>query len=290
MSQSIRKLIEPRTRDLGGFTVRRILPSAGLQMVGPFIFYDHMGPASFAPGHGIDVRPHPHIGLATVTYLFEGALTHRDSLGCVQVIEPGAVNWMTAGRGIVHSERTGPALRASGHRIHGIQSWVALPREHEEAEPAFRHHAADSLPEFRRDDATVRIIAGTAFGRRSPVEVFAPTLYVDVRLNAGGRMTLPCEYAERAVHVVTGAARLDGSGLQAGAMAVLEAGIDARLEASADSRIMLLGGDPMDGPRHIWWNLVSSSTDRIEQARRDWKEGRFPAVPGETEFIPLPEQ
>ncbi|MBS1200208.1 MAG: pirin family protein [Proteobacteria bacterium] len=290
MNPVIRKLIDPRTRDLGDLSVRRVLPAAGQQMVGSFVFFDHMGPADFAPGTGIDVRPHPHIGIATVTYLFEGTLLHRDSLGVVQEIEPGAVNWMTAGRGIVHSERTGPALRASGHRIHGIQSWVALPRDAEETEPAFRHYPAAQLPGFTVGDASLRIVAGTAFGRASPVEVRAPTLYVDVRLPAGGSLTLPAEHAERALYVAEGRATLDDAPVGTGQMAVLEPGAAPRLFALEDVRAMLLGGAPADGPRHIWWNFVSSSRERIELARRDWAEGRFPAVPGESEFIPLPER
>jgi redox-sensitive bicupin YhaK (pirin superfamily) len=290
MESAIRTLIQPRPRDLGGFSVRRVLPAAGTRMVGPFIFFDHMGPADFAPGTGIDVRPHPHIGLATVTYLYDGALLHRDSLGCVQSIEPGAVNWMTAGRGIVHSERTGEALRASGHRIHGIQSWIALPREAEECEPSFRHHDAASLPDFRLDDARLRVIAGHAFGQRSPVTVLSPTLYVDIRLEAGGSLTLPPEHEERAVYLAEGQASVGGTTLGAGQMAVLAPGATVRLAAIQDVRAMLLGGAALDGPRHLWWNLVSSSPERIERAKADWAAGRFPKVPGETEFIPLPER
>jgi redox-sensitive bicupin YhaK (pirin superfamily) len=290
MNAAIRRLIQPRPRDLGGFSVRRVLPSAGQKMVGSFIFFDHMGPADFAPGTGIDVRPHPHIGISTVTYLYEGGVLHRDSLGAVQEIEPGAVNWMTAGRGIVHSERTGPALRAAGHRIHGIQSWVALPREAEETEPSFRHYPAAALPDFGLGGATLRVIAGSAFGRQSPVEVHAPTLYVDVRLPGDRSLVVPPEHEERAVYVAEGSATLDGAVIEAGQMAVLEPGTSPRLTAIAPVRAMLLGGAPADGPRHIWWNLVSSSEERIEQAARDWAEGRFPQVPGETEFIPLPER
>jgi redox-sensitive bicupin YhaK (pirin superfamily) len=290
MACSIRILIRPRPRDLGGFSVRRVLPAPELQMVGPFIFFDHIGPAVFAPGSGIDVRPHPHIGLATVTYLFEGALQHRDSLGVVATIEPGAVNWMTAGRGIVHSERTGSGLRARGHRIHGIQSWVALPREFEEVEPAFRHHDAATLPEFAIGRATVRVIAGDAYGRRSPVEVFTPTLYVDAVLPPGVSLPAPDGHPERACYVAEGQLSIDGEPVAAGNMAVLEPAAAARLESATGARVLLLGGAAADGPRHIWWNFVSSSMQRMEQARRDWRAGRFPAVPGETEFIPLPEE
>jgi redox-sensitive bicupin YhaK (pirin superfamily) len=258
-------------------------------MVGPFIFFDHLGPAVFAPGTGIDVRPHPHIGLATVTYLFEGALLHRDSLGSVQTIEPGAVNWMTAGRGIVHSERTGPELRARGHRIHGIQSWVALPREFEEVEPAFSHHSAESLPEFVIGEATVRLIAGAAYGRISPVEVATPTLYADVALPPGASLPIPDDHDERGCYVAEGQLTIAGEPVEAGNMAVLEPGVAARLESPGGARVLLLGGATADGLRHIWWNFVSSSMQRMEQAKQDWRAGRFPAVPGETEFIPLPE-
>ena len=272
MTSAIRTLIDPRPRDLGGFSVRRVLPAAGLRMVGSFIFFDHMGPADFAPGTGIDVRPHPHIGIATVTYLYEGALLHRDSLGVVQDIEPGAVNWMTAGRGIVHSERTGPALRQSGHRIHGIQSWVALPRADEETEPAFRHYPAATLPELTVGDARLRIIAGTAYGAASPVEVRSPTLYVDVRLPRGGSLPLPADHEERGVYLAEGRATIGSDSVTAGQMAVLEPGAATTLTAREDVRAMLLGGAPADGPRHIWWNLVSSSEARIEQAKRDWAD------------------
>jgi redox-sensitive bicupin YhaK (pirin superfamily) len=258
-------------------------------MIGPFIFFDHIGPAEFAPGSGIDVRPHPHIGLATVTYLFEGAMVHRDSLGFVATIEPGAVNWMTAGRGIVHSERTGDDLRASGHRIHGIQSWVALPREREETDPSFSHHAATSLPQFTAGDATVRVVAGDAFGHRSAVGVLAPTLYADVLLPPGASIPVPDEHEERALYVADGQVSLAGTVIECGQMAVLLPGAVPRLASPAGARLVLLGGAAADGPRHIWWNFVSSSRERIEQARRDWSDGRFPAVPGETGFIPLPE-
>jgi len=290
MDPVIRTIIRPRSRDLGGFSVRRVLPAPGMQMVGPFIFFDHMGPAEFAPGTGIDVRPHPHIGLATVTYLFEGSLLHRDSLGVVQNIEPGAVNWMTAGRGIVHSERTADEPRRTGHRIHGIQAWVALPLHAEDAEPSFRHHPAATLPEFSREDARLRIVAGSAFGRSAPVEVAVPTLYAEARLPAGGRLTLTPEHEERCVYLVDGALLLGDVRIEAGSMAVLEPGTEAVLLATEDSRMMLAGGQRSDGPRRIWWNFVASSAERLERAKQDWAEGRFPKVPGETEFIPLPDR
>ena len=283
-------VIEPRARDLGGFSVRRILPVARRRMVGPFVFFDHMGPAAFPAGEGIDVRPHPHIGLATVTYLFEGEILHRDSLGIVQPIRPGAVNWMTAGRGIVHSERSGPEERARDARLHGIQSWVALPRGDEETAPAFHHHPAETLPVVERDGAHMTLIAGTAYGANSPVATFSPTFYLDAVLEAGAAIDLPAEHEERAVYVVEGGVTLAGEDLAAGRMAVLAPGGAPRITAKEASRLMLLGGAPMDGRRTIWWNFVSSSKDRIEQAKADWTAGRFPEVPGETEFIPLPER
>ncbi len=303
----IERIVSGRPRDLGGFEVRRVLPAAGRQMVGPFIFFDHIGPADFAPGHGIDVRPHPHIGLATVTYLFEGALVHRDSLGCVQTIEPGDVNWMTAGRGIVHSERTDAATRARGSRIHGIQSWVALPRAAEQADPAFVHHSQATLPAFRVGDCTVRVIAGTAFGRRSPVATSSGTLYADLEMPANAMLRVPAEHQERAIYVAAGSVRIADGGngsagngggttrsaereVGVGSLAVFEAGGEVELRASAPSRVMLLGGASLDGPRYIWWNFVASSRERIEEAKRDWSGQRFAAVPGETEFIPLPDR
>ncbi len=285
----IAQVIEPRTRDLGGFEVRRVLPVAGRRLVGPFIFFDHMGPSRFPPGQGIDVRPHPHISLATVTYLFDGEIMHRDSLGCVQPIRPGAVNWMTAGRGIVHSERTDPEERAKDSLLHGIQSWVALPRPKEEAEPAFRHHPAESLPEISRGGVTLRLIAGTAFGASSPADVVSEMFYLDAVMAAGAALPLPEEFAERAAYVVEGTVQVEGEDFEAGRMIVFEAGADAQLTAKAAARVMLLGGATMDGTRHIWWNFVSSAPERIEQAKADWQAGRFPEVPGETEFIPLPD-
>lgn len=289
-SELIDVVIEPRARDLGGFEVRRVLPSGRRQMVGPFIFFDHVGPAVFEPGKGIDVRPHPHIGLATVTYLFGGELLHRDSLGYVQSIQPGAVNWMTAGRGIVHSERTGPDARARGTRLHGIQSWVALPLEHEETDPAFVHHPADTLPAIMGEGLKMRLIAGTAFGERSPVETLSPMFYADADLDAQASVTLPDEYDDRAAFIVGGTVSVAGQGYDAGKMLVFKARREARITASEPTKLLLLGGAPVDGERHIWWNFVSSSLARMEQAKADWKSGRFAGVPGETEFIPLPEK
>ena len=286
---AIAQVVESRKRDLGGFEVRRVLPWGGGRMVGPFIFLDQMGPVEFAPGQGIDVRPHPHVGLATVTYLFEGELVHRDSLGVVQTIRPGDVNWMTAGRGIVHSERTSPEKRASGQRMHGLQCWVALPREYEEAEPAFDHTPAAKLPEQDGDGVKLRVIARRAFGLASPVRVFSETFYVDVAMSAGAALDIPEEYAERAAYVLLGTVTTEGRDFGAGTLLVFASGSRPQLVAKAASRVALLGGAPL-GERHIWWNFVSSSSARIEQARRQWADGAFPPVPGESEFIPLPER
>ncbi len=285
---AVELLIDPRTRDLGGFEVRRLLPSGRRRMVGPFIFLDEMGPAEFSPGQGIDVRPHPHIGIATITYLFDGTIMHRDSLGITQPIEPGAVNLMTAGRGIVHSERAGPD-RAQRSRLHGIQSWIALPDEAEEIEPAFDHVPADALPAVAvRGGATVHLIMGEAFGAASPVPTYSPTLYAEARLPTGARLTVP-DVPERAAFIVSGALEIEREHYEAGALVVFRSGRPAVLDASVDSRVMLLGGEPV-GQRHIWWNFVSSSRERIEQAKRDWKEERFgKVVDDEDEFIPLPD-
>ena len=282
--------IASRERDIGGFSVRRVLPSAARRLVGPFIFFDEMGPADFPAGRGIDVRPHPHIGLATVTYLFEGEILHRDSLGFVQAIRPGAVNLMVAGRGIVHSERTGPDERKRGTRLHGIQSWIALPQAREETEPAFHHHPADSLPVIEREGARLRLIAGEAFGKRSPVETFSPLFYVEAELAQGARLQLPADFRERAVYVVTGAASVAGRSIEASTMAVFAEAAEVALTAEAETRLMLLGGEPLYGKRHIWWNFVSSRPERIEEAKADWQEGRFAKVPGDDEFIPLPSE
>jgi redox-sensitive bicupin YhaK (pirin superfamily) len=282
-------VVEPRPRDIGGFEVRRLLPVAQRRAVGPFVFFDQIGPATLAAGDGIDVRPHPHIGLATVTYLFQGEIMHRDTLGSVQVIRPGDVNWMTAGFGIAHSERTPPETRASGGPLFGIQSWVALPKAHEEADPAFFHHPVATLPLIEGEGKTVRIIAGTAFGQRAPVATFSSTLYCDVLLKAGAKIEVPLEHEERAIQPVAGRIGVAGRTAESGSMLVLQAGLPVTIEALEDSRLMLLGGERLDGPRQIWWNFVSSSQARIEQAKADWKAGRFGQVPGETEFIPLPE-
>jgi redox-sensitive bicupin YhaK (pirin superfamily) len=283
----VQHVLHGSVRDLGGFSVSRVLPQAALRHVGPFVFFDHLGPADFAPGTGIDVRPHPHIGLATVTYLFDGALTHRDSIGTVIDIAPGAVNWMTAGRGIAHSERSPDGVRAAGHRMHGIQSWVALPDDHAEDEPTFAHHPADTLPLITFGGAKRTLIAGTAFHAVSPVAALSPMFYIDIEADAGASVALPSEHEERAVYVVSGAIDLDGIRYDAGAMVVLVPGGEVSWTALEPTRAMLLGGASL-GVRHIEWNFVSASTDRITRAKADWVAGRFPRVPDETEFIPLP--
>jgi len=281
-------IIEARPRDLGGFQVRRALPSAARRLVGPFIFFDHMGPADMAPGSGIDVRPHPHIALATVTYLFEGEMVHRDTLGSHQTIRPGDVNWMLAGRGIAHSERTGDDVRRRGGPLHGIQSWVALPTADEEAAPRFEHHPAATIPRVALDGAALEVVAGSAYGARSPVGVLSQTLYVAARLEAGATLPLPDEHPERAVYVASGEIAAGEQRLGTGGMLIFPAG-PVSVQALAQSRLILIGGAPLDGERHIWWNFVSSSPDRIERAKADWKAGRFGVVPGDDkEFIPLP--
>ena len=285
---ALETIIVPHSRDLGGFSVKRVLPAVERRMVGPFVFFDQMGPAMFDPGTGIDVRPHPHIGLATVTYLFEGEILHRDTLGSVQAIRPGEINWMTAGRGIAHSERTGPEVRAAGGRLAGIQSWIALPRDDEETEPGFAHHGAAALPTVAGDGKHVRLLIGAAFGARSPVRTFSETLYADIALDAGARLALPDEPEERALYLVAGTATIAGEEFAPGRLLVLRPRTEIVVTARSAVRLMLLGGAPLDGPRHVWWNFVSSSHDRIEQAKADWRAGRFPAVPGDSEFIPLP--
>jgi redox-sensitive bicupin YhaK (pirin superfamily) len=283
-------LIVPRSRDLGdGFQVRRALPAAERRMVGPFVFFDQMGPVAFKAGQALDVRPHPHIGLATVTYLFEGAIMHRDSLGTVQTIRPGEVNWMTAGKGIVHSERTPAELRQSGSRVFGIQTWVALPREHEEAEPGFVHFGAQDLPVLVEKNCRIRLIAGALYGSRSPVPTLSDMFYADATLETGGSVSLHPEYEERAAYVAEGSITFDGREFEPGRMLVFRPGGEVVLSARSAAKLLLLGGAPLEGPRHIWWNFVSSRRERIDQAAADWKASRFPGVPGETEFIPLPQ-
>ncbi len=283
----IELVIEPKEKDLGEFSVRRVLPARERRMVGPFIFFDHMGPAEFPPGKGIQVRPHPHICLSTVTYLFEGEIIHRDSLGFVQPIRAEAVNLMTAGRGIVHSERAGEDLHTTS-RLHGIQSWMALPAEQEEREPDFQHYPADSLPEFEQDGVRIRVIMGAVGGHESPVTQYAPTLYLECRFVAGSTLTLPPDYDEIGVYVVAGGIEASGRDLGAYQMGIACPGKSLRLTAREDSHVMVIGGAHL-GERHIWWNFVASSRGRIEQGKQDWRENRFDPGPGETEFIPLPD-
>lgn len=259
-------------------------------MVGPFIFFDHLGPVAKAPDQGIDVRPHPHVGLAIVTYLFEGELFHRDSLGTEQEIRPGAVNWMTAGRGIVHSERSTDSARASGPRIHGLQLWAALPVAAERSDPSFQHHAEDTIPEFGREGARIRLIAGSAFGATSPVRTHSPLFYAEVQFAQKAAIDLPEDPQERAAYVVSGSASVDGTIYPPGRMAVFRERSPAKIEALEGSRVMLLGGARLDGERHVWWNFVSSSRETLSEAGRAWKEREFPPIPGDDkEFVPLPE-
>ncbi|WP_395791183.1 pirin family protein [Aquimonas sp.] len=283
------EIINPREHDLGGFKVRRALPDAKRRRVGPFVFFDHMGPHRFPVGEGIAVRPHPHIGLATVTYLWEGAISHRDSLGSQQDILPGDVNWMIAGRGIVHSERSPERFADQTHPIHGLQTWIALPEDRAEMAPAFEHHPAASLPSSERDGVRLVCVAGHGFGLRSPVSVQSDTLYVAIDLAAGAALPIPPEHVERALYLVEGEAELDAMPLPPWALVVLDADTTPVLRALSDCRLMLCGGAPL-GPRFVWWNFVASSRERIEQAKLDWSEGRFERVPGETEFIPLPDK
>lgn len=285
----IELVIRPRARDLGEFTVRRSLPDARRQRVGPFIFFDHMGPVDFPPGMGVNVRPHPHIGLATITYLFDGEIMHRDSLGYRQSIRPGAVNWMTAGRGIVHSERSPEGLRVHGSYLHGIQSWVALPEEFEVCEPSFQHYPADEIPRSDVDGTNVRVIIGEAFGLASPVKTLSRTIYAELDLPQHGSIGVPGKYEEMAVYVVSGKVEAGETTLDEGSLAVMRPGGTPRMRAASDAKVMLLGGDTLPGERIIWWNFVNSSPARLEQAKLDWKDQRFDKVPDETDFIPLPE-
>jgi redox-sensitive bicupin YhaK (pirin superfamily) len=285
--EGIAAIIQAKEKPLDSFSVRRFLPHAQCRKVGPFVFFDQMGPAEFKPGQGMDVRPHPHIGLATVTYLFEGEMMHRDSLGYVQNITPGAVNWMTAGKGIVHSERTGDAARASGQRMHGLQVWIALPEEHEETEPAFSHYSSDELPVIQSGGVTLKLIAGKAFENESPVKVFSPMFYLDVQMPAGTTLQVPDDYAERAIHLISGEIAIGDRHIEANTMAICRESARVVMNALQSSRLVLFGGAAMTN-RFLWWNFVSSSKERIEQAKQDWQQNRFGQVPGETEFIPLP--
>jgi len=287
----ISETLKAHVKDLGdGFEVRRLLPAASRKMVGPFIFFDHMGPAQFAPGSALDVRPHPHIGLATVTYLFKGAIMHRDSLGYEQRITPGDVNWMTAGHGIVHSERSPDDERNQARSLHGIQTWIALPHADERTAPSFTHHPKASLPVVQWPNAELRLIAGECWGQRSPVKIFSPMFYGAVTTQGQARFELPTDYAERAIYVVSGEVTAEGIPVAPHSVAVFDAGSSVSIATTTSARIMVFGGAAMDGDRHISWNFVASSREMIDEARTRWREQRFPKVPGETEFIPLPER
>lgn len=286
---AIKTLIVPRSRDLGSFAVRRALPSAECRMVGPFVFFDQMGPSEFLLGKGMDVRPHPHIGLSTVTYLFDGEIMHRDSLGTALPIRPGELNWMTAGRGITHSERTDADLRQSGSNLFGIQAWVALSAKDEECPPAFEHYDRAALPSLTGEGKTVRLIAGAAFGATSPVRTSSPMVYADAALDAGATLPLDPTYDERAIYTVSGVIAIAGDTFGPGQLLVFRPGDRISVRATEAARFMVLGGEPMDGPRHLWWNFVSSRPERIEQAKEDWRRARFDTVPGDSEFIPLPD-
>lgn len=287
---AIEHVIIPRARDLGGFEVRRALPAAARQMIGPFIFFDQMGPAEFLLTGGIDVRPHPHIGLATVTYLFEGEIFHRDSLGTALPIRPGELNLMTAGRGIVHSERETTEAKSAKRRMFGIQAWAALPKANEEDAPAFEHLGIGDLPRIEGEGKRVRVIMGEAYGARSPAAFPHPSFYAEAVLAPGAVLPLDPDYDERAVYVASGEIDIAGVTFEAGRLLVFRPGDRISILAVSNARLMLLGGEPMDGPRHIWWNFVSSSKDRIEAAKADWRAGKYPVVPGDDkDFIPLPE-
>ena len=294
---AIETLIIPRARDIGGFEVRRALPAPKRQMVGPFIFFDQAGPAEFLTGQGIDVRPHPHIGLGTVTYLYQGDFHHRDSIGSDRIIRPGALNWMVAGKGVTHSERTSSAARQGPHSLFGIQTWVALPEDREDMEPTFEHHAKDSLPEIEAEGVTARLILGTAYGERAPATLYSETFYLDVILDPGARFPLPDDHEDRGLYITQGSVRIAGQEFEAGRMMVFRPGDRITVQAGeAGARLMALGGATLNGPRYIWWNFVASSRDRIEAAKQDWRtadwgKGLFDLPAGDrTEHIPAPER
>lgn len=284
---AIKVVLKPKEKDLDSFTVRRLMPTAEMRSIGPFVFFDHLGPAYFPPGKGIDVRPHPHIGLATITFLFEGEILHRDSLGMVQPIRPNEINWMTAGRGIVHSERTPPELRDKGHTVHALQLWVALPEVDEKTAPAFHHYETDDLPLIEEEDKSIRVMIGEAYGVKSSVKTFSPTLYVAVNLKPGAKITVPEGIDERAVYVVAGALAINDTPVPLHNMVVFDSRPGIELMATEESQLVFIGGSNL-GKRTVWWNLVATDKELIEKAKRDWQEGRFAKVPGETEFIPLP--
>lgn len=287
--EHMENIIVPRTGDIGNFQVRRALPSRERRMVGPFIFWDQMGPGEFLAGEGVDVRPHPHIGLATITYLFDGSIVHRDSLGVEKTIVPGDVNIMTAGSGIAHSERTGKDVRRKGSRLFGIQSWIALPSDKEETDPGFTHHGSGELPVISDEGKDIRIIAGALFGHSSPAELLSETIYADIRMKKNSTLPVPVEYEERAVYPIAGRLEIGGTTYDPMQLLVFKPNDAITIRAADDCRFMLLGGAAADGPRHIWWNFVSSRKERIEQAKHDWKNRKFKPVPGDSDFIPLPE-
>jgi redox-sensitive bicupin YhaK (pirin superfamily) len=290
-ADAIARVIIPRSVDLGDFVVRRALPSAQARMVGPFVFFDHMGPAVFKPGAGVDVRPHPHIGLATLTYVFDGEIVHRDSLGTAITIRPGEVNLMTAGRGIVHSERTAAGRKASGASMHGLQCWLGLPAAQEETDPGFAHYGVEEFPVVRDNDKTVRVVAGSLYGARSPVVTASETVFGDATLRAGAVLPVDAHYEERSVYVVDGDIEIGGDRFTVGQLLVFRPGDHITVKAVTDAHVVIVGGAAMDGPRHLWWNFVSSRKERIEQAKAEWAAGHFAKVPGdEIEFIPLPEK
>ena len=287
----VEHIIVPRARDLGGFTVGRVLPATERQMVGPFILLDSFGPGEMLITEKFDVRPHPHIGLATVTYISAGRIVHRDSIGSEQEINPGDVNWMTAGQGIAHSERARPEDIGKTRPVGGFQTWVALPKGHEETVPTFSHHGKDALPVIGANGATVRLIVGELYGERSPVETFSEMFYADVRLEPGAMLPVDSDHEERGAYILSGTVEVAGDRFEAGRLLIFRPGDRLAIKAVTPTNLMLLGGEPMDGPRHIWWNFVSSSKERIDAAREDWKAGRFDKVFGdEKEFIPLPEK
>lgn len=288
-SAGIRASVMPKEKDLDGLAVRRLLPTAQLRSVGPFVFFDHLGPVHFQPCTGIDVKPHPHIGLATVTYLFDGEMLHRDSLGHVQAIRPGAINWMTAGRGIVHSERTPPAVRSRHHTLHALQLWIALPEQDEQSEPAFYHYEAEQIPMMVQGCSTVRVLIGEAFGLKSPVRTCSPTLYLEAALEPGCSFRLPENVEEQAVYVISGALRAKGTTIGHHCLVAFDPATAVELIATEKTRLVVVGGQPL-GKRTVWWNFVASRRELIEEAKVAWKEGRFARVPGETEFTPLPEE
>ena len=285
---ALEQILIPEKHNLGGFSVQRSLPHRDRQMVGPFIFLDHLGPAVFPPGEGVDVRPHPHINLATVTYLFEGSLLHRDSLGVVQEILPGEVNWMTAGKGVVHSERSPDSFREADSTLHAIQTWIALPEEFEEVDPNFSHHAADDLPRWKEDGTTAALIAGKFKTYSSPVQTFSPTLYLSLTFAPNSQFQLPEDDQQKAIYSVTPGLLINGEPLEQNRLAIVRTGTSIEITANADAQAMVIGGEPL-GFRQKYWNFISSRPERIEQAKKDWREKRFPPVPKEREFIPLPE-